>query len=117
MSPLLYLPGLSKVLIMFLFPFYSFPVSPAESAVFPVAARFNHACLPARNVEHGYDSDQDCLVLRVCVDLIRRGQEITITYGESPTPAMLYERWGFRCQCGACGGITDAEFEAMEPQW
>ncbi|KAF4589363.1 SET domain protein [Ophiocordyceps camponoti-floridani] len=41
-----------------------FTVGGQRAGLFPIAARFNHACYPAHNVRFHFDHESDCLVLR-----------------------------------------------------
>ncbi|EFX04361.1 duf1772 domain containing protein [Grosmannia clavigera kw1407] len=72
--------------------------------VFLLASRFNHACPPLNNVLYRYDRRRDVLVMTVA-RRIESGTELLISYGK--TPAMLFQRFGFRCTCGACSGFSE----------
>lgn len=96
---------------------YSFSVSSQEGGIFPIASRFNHACSPAHVVTYDYDTTIKCLVVYVRAEFIPKGQELTVSYGDEYSPRLLYTRYGFRCQCGACGGLSDEEMKDLEPQW
>ncbi|KAI1331333.1 hypothetical protein F5Y16DRAFT_422880 [Xylariaceae sp. FL0255] len=84
--------------------------SNTKGAVFLVGSRFNHACKPVNNVEYSYDKVQRCIVF-VAKRRITAGEELTIRYAAHPHD--LWANWGFRCQCGACPGITDAEIQML----
>ncbi|KOS23347.1 SET and MYND domain-containing protein 4 [Escovopsis weberi] len=88
------------------------------AGLFPIAARFNHACSPANNIDFRFDRDRGHLTLTVGADRIAAGEEMTISYGSGRSPLELYVWYGFRCRCGACGGLSDAELERFrEAQW
>jgi hypothetical protein len=55
--------------------------------------------------------------MRVLADYIPKDQELTISYGRAWTPLMLYLRYGFRCGCGGCEGVSDGEIAELEPEW
>ncbi|KFH46477.1 hypothetical protein ACRE_027530 [Hapsidospora chrysogenum ATCC 11550] len=80
---------------------------PGHAGLFAVAARFNHACHPAHNVDFAFDPAQGCLVLT----------SSTICYGETWTPDVLFLWYGFCCSCGACAGLSTEEMSALTPQW
>lgn len=84
----------------------SFKVGRCHAGLFPIAARFNHACRPNNNIEYRYD---DGLVLSVRVDHIEEGNELFITYAEDKSPATLFAQYGFVCECGACEGLSREE--------
>lgn len=88
-----------------------------DAGLFPIAARFNHACHPVSNVVYHYDAEQDCLVLSVGEGDVAQGDELTISYGKEYTPLMLYTRYGFNCGCGACGGLSEEEIRELDPVW
>lgn len=77
------------------------------AGIFGVAARFNHACCPSNNVAFTYDNELGCMVFVVCKEYILPGEELTICYGDSLTPRLLYEWYGFRCSCGTCDGLGE----------
>ncbi|CAM1510120.1 Fc.00g004550.m01.CDS01 [Cosmosporella sp. VM-42] len=100
-----------------------------SAGLFPIAARFNHACNPKDNIEYTYNDNDDSnrggnetqdsgyLEMSVKVDWIPAGQELTISYGRR-RPLDLYLTYGFRCQCGACAGLSDKELQALyRRQW
>ncbi|KJZ77564.1 hypothetical protein HIM_03288 [Hirsutella minnesotensis 3608] len=88
-----------------------------QAGLFPIAARFNHACHPAHTVDFHFDHEHGHLVLRVRVDKIAAGDELRITYGRDRTAAELYMTYGFRCQCGACPGLNDEESVRLTSLW
>jgi hypothetical protein len=72
------------------------------TTIYSIASRFNHACKQVRNVRYetkGAEGDF-AIELHVAVPIIKKGTELTITYG-SP-PAVLMKTYGFRCTCGGC---------------
>ncbi|KAL1837467.1 hypothetical protein VTJ49DRAFT_3747 [Mycothermus thermophilus] len=94
------------------------PAPSARIAIFAVASRFNHACLPSprRNVSYAVDGETGAIAMTVCAEGgAPRGEELLISYGG--TPAELYAAYGFRCECGGCAGLTDEEVERMEEGW
>lgn len=90
---------------------------PGHAGLFAIAARFNHACRPAHNVDFTFDKAQGCLILTVRADMVNVGTELTICYGETWTPDVLFLWYGFCCSCGACAGLTSEEMSALTPQW
>ncbi|PHH60198.1 hypothetical protein CDD81_1978 [Ophiocordyceps australis] len=94
-----------------------FVVDKSRSGLFPVAARFNHACHSAQNVDFFYDSYRECLVLYVRAQEVAAGAELTITYGKGRTPLDLWDTYGFRCRCGACPGLSDGDVLHRKSQW
>lgn len=89
----------------------------STAGLFPIAARFNHACHPKRNVTYAFDPDSNALELSVQAELVAAGEELTISYGDRRTPSDLYLWYGFRCRCGACAGLSEADVSALENQW
>ncbi|KAM4058026.1 hypothetical protein HRG_011019 [Hirsutella rhossiliensis] len=94
-----------------------FTVGGRQAGLFPVAARFNHACCPAHNVDFRFDHESDCLELIVKADQVAAGEELRISYGRDRTAAELYMTYGFRCRCGACRGLSDREVWRLTSQW
>ncbi|RCI08301.1 hypothetical protein L249_8346, partial [Ophiocordyceps polyrhachis-furcata BCC 54312] len=88
-----------------------------RAGLFPIAARFNHACYPAHNVRFYFDHESDCLVLRVRAERVAAGEELRISYGRDRTVAELYMTYGFRCRCGACPGLSDRDVQRLTSQW
>ena len=78
--------------------------------IFLVASRFNNACCPRNNVSYAYDSRTKCMRFKADKD-IPTGTELTINYGGQPR--VLFTKWGFRCTCGACSPLTDAECQEI----
>ena len=73
-------------------------------AIFPQAARLNHACSP--NAMYYLDSDTLTHVVHATRD-IEEGEEITVSYigvmqGLESRRRMLKEGFGFECGCGRC---------------
>ncbi|KAK5992946.1 hypothetical protein PT974_06371 [Cladobotryum mycophilum] len=87
------------------------------AGLFPIAARFNHACHPANNIDFRYDHERGYLNMTVRVDKILAGEELRISYGNDRPPDILYSWYGFRCRCGACKGLSDEEFRRLTDQW
>lgn len=86
------------------------------AGLFPIAARFNHACYPANNVDYRFDHDNNALTMTVRED-VAAGQELTISYGKNLSPELLYFCYGFRCKCGGCKGLNDEEVAMFTMQW
>ncbi|KAI1378598.1 hypothetical protein F4677DRAFT_465751 [Hypoxylon crocopeplum] len=91
---------------------------PGGSCVYLIGARFNHACAPIHSVDYRRKRG-NVMEFRMRRD-VPAGEELTITYGRMP-PKNLYLMWGFRCACGGCKSLTDAEVArikaATEIQW
>ncbi|KAJ8124179.1 hypothetical protein ONZ43_g32 [Nemania bipapillata] len=81
-------------------------------SVFLVASRFNHACYQRDNVDYSFDKVKRCMVF-VTKKKISAGSELFIRYGSDPQH--LYATWGFRCTCGGCPGLSEAESKAIKP--
>ncbi|KAK4064057.1 uncharacterized protein Triagg1_9213 [Trichoderma aggressivum f. europaeum] len=64
---------------------HSFAVAHYVSGLFPIAARFNHACDPINNVEYEFDQDNGVLTLMVRED-VTAGTELKISYGNNLSP-------------------------------
>ncbi|KAM3494478.1 hypothetical protein MY3957_002201 [Beauveria namnaoensis] len=92
--------------------------SPSEAGLFPLAARFNHACEPANNVHYAYDAAKRRMRFWVAPEGggVAEGQELTICYGRGKTPDLLYRWYGFRCGCGACEGVSEQEMDSFEEE-
>ncbi|EHK19225.1 uncharacterized protein TRIVIDRAFT_157176, partial [Trichoderma virens Gv29-8] len=86
------------------------------AGLFPIAARFNHACDPVNNVEYEFDHDNGVLTMMVRED-ITAGTELKISYGKNLSPQDLYLCYGFRCSCGGCKGLSDREVDTISTQW
>ncbi|PMB70665.1 SET domain-containing protein 5 [Beauveria bassiana] len=97
----------------------SFATSSSEAGLFPLAARFNHACEPANNVHYAYDAGRRQMRFWVAPEGggVAEGQELTICYGRGKTPDLLYRWYGFRCGCGACEGVSEQEMDSFEVRW
>ncbi|KAM3555301.1 hypothetical protein MY1884_005663 [Beauveria asiatica] len=98
----------------------SFAISPLEAGLFPLAARFNHACEPANNVHYAYDATRRRMRFWVAPEGgggVAEGEELTICYGRGKTPGLLYRWYGFRCGCGACEGVSEQEMDSFEVIW
>ncbi|KAI1489767.1 hypothetical protein F5X96DRAFT_695490 [Biscogniauxia mediterranea] len=87
------------------------PSSSASAALFLVASRFNHACPPRSNVEYWFDRSRRSMAFAARRD-VPAAAELTITYSRSPLE--LYGVWGFRCVCGACRPLSDADCAAAD---
>ncbi|KAJ1327695.1 SET domain-containing protein-lysine N-methyltransferase [Microdochium nivale] len=95
------------------------------SGIFPLSARFNHACRGTNNVDFTLPSFGTVpfadtkvvtthLVMRICSPHgVKAGEELTIAYG--PPPDVLLLNWGFQCRCGGCesGGLSDEQVEDL----
>ncbi|KAL7906130.1 hypothetical protein GGI35DRAFT_482914 [Trichoderma velutinum] len=68
-----------------------FAVAHHVSGLFPIAARFNHACDPINNVEYEFDHDNEVLTLMVRED-VTAGTELKISYGKNLSPQDLAGR-------------------------
>ncbi|KAL6794297.1 hypothetical protein J3E68DRAFT_450918 [Trichoderma sp. SZMC 28012] len=62
-----------------------FAVAHYVSGLFPIAARFNHACDPINNVEYEFDHDNGVLTMMVRED-VAAGTELKISYGKNLSP-------------------------------
>ncbi|KAJ4862429.1 SET domain-containing protein [Trichoderma breve] len=62
-----------------------FAVAHRVSGLFPIAARFNHACDPINNVEYEFDHDNGVLTMMVRED-VAAGTELKISYGKNLSP-------------------------------
>ncbi|KAK3329504.1 hypothetical protein B0H66DRAFT_27846 [Apodospora peruviana] len=87
---------------------------PDGVAIFGIAARFNHACTPARNVKYCWDKRRQVITLMICEDLVPAGTELLLTYGGSP--ASLYRTFGFVCTCGGCMTLTDWDIKMLQAE-
>ncbi|KAH6609006.1 set domain-containing [Trichoderma cornu-damae] len=97
--------------------FYKLDKDAADLAgLFPIAARFNHACHPQNNVDYCFDRGSNALTMVVREDTAA-GQELTISYGKHLSPQLLYLCYGFRCRCGCCKGLSDEEMAIFATQW
>ncbi|KAI1465413.1 uncharacterized protein F4812DRAFT_438619 [Daldinia caldariorum] len=82
-----------------------------SSIVYFIAARFNHACGQVRSVNYHTTPNNNIMEFRMAKD-VSAGTELTISYGPLP-PANLYLMWGFRCACGGCKPLTDAQVKKL----
>lgn len=85
---------------------------PGGIGIFAIAARFNHACAPVRNVRYAFDGEREVIKLTVCQDEVSAGTELLINYGGSP--ADLYTTYGFVCSCGGCSSLTEEDIRIMK---
>ncbi|KAI1342793.1 hypothetical protein F5Y15DRAFT_412474 [Xylariaceae sp. FL0016] len=83
---------------------------PGGGAIFLLAARFNHACNPANNVEYKLDLEKNIISFSTNRD-IPAGTELTIRYADRAYD--LYAYWGFRCQCGSCTPPSESDLERI----
>ncbi|GJN70569.1 SET domain-containing protein [Purpureocillium lilacinum] len=100
--------------LLFLGPF---TVGGRHAGLFPVAARFNHACFPGQNIDFKFDDESRCLILTVRASKIALGDELSINYGRDRTLGELYMTYGFRCKCGGCPGLSDQDVLRLTSQW
>ncbi|EWG50162.1 hypothetical protein FVEG_16600 [Fusarium verticillioides 7600] len=84
-----------------------------EAGLFPIASRFNHKCHPRQAVKYHYNKAGEVLEMEVKANIIKEGEELTISYGCGLTPADLFYRYGFRCRCGGCSGWTEEDERRM----
>ncbi|KAI1657799.1 hypothetical protein F4813DRAFT_359630 [Daldinia decipiens] len=83
-----------------------------ESSLFYfIAARFNHACGQVSSVKYRI-ARNNIIELRMGKD-VPASTELTISYGPM-SPSSLYTLWGFRCACGGCRPLTDAEVKRLD---
>ncbi|KAF8424472.1 hypothetical protein EV426DRAFT_598086 [Tirmania nivea] len=81
----------------------------SQSGIFEIASRFNHSCLP--NAHHVWKQERGVMEVTATSD-IPEGTEITMSYlalseffrPHKARQGILEERYGFRCDCGACAG-------------
>ncbi|KAL7796833.1 hypothetical protein V8C37DRAFT_371608 [Trichoderma ceciliae] len=93
-----------------------FAITHNMAGLFPIAARFNHACHPINNVEYQFDHDNNTLIMMARED-ITAGQELTISYVKDWNPQLLYLCYGFRCRCGYCKGLDDEDTAIFTTEW
>lgn len=93
----------------------SFAIPPYDFGIIGVynaASRLNHACSWVANIDYTFDANNsDAIVLNVS-KLVKAGSELFISYGGSPLS--LYERYGFRCCCGGCKGVSDQHLTILK---
>lgn len=92
-----------------------FAVGCHTAGLFPIAARFNHACHPINNIDYRVNQANN-LVMTARADIMA-GQELTISYGKNLSPQLLYLCYGFRCRCGYCSGLGDDEIAMLSSHW
>ena len=97
--------------------FASFAISGGKTGLFPIAARFNHACKPSNNVRYEYDEQRGVLRFIIAADGVLQGDELKIAYREDQCPELLYRHYGFRCCCGACDGLSDDDVASLKVKW
>lgn len=94
----------------------NFDIGDSIRAVFPAAARINHACVP--NAQGNFNSVLDAFTVHATHDLFE-GDEITISYLDDQLglrqwrQSTLLGRYGFACDCAACGAHASVR-EARE---
>ncbi|KAF5000090.1 hypothetical protein FGRMN_2024 [Fusarium graminum] len=84
-----------------------------EAGLFPIASRFNHSCYPKQNVNYYYSDIGNILEMEIRADTVQVGEELTISYGILRTPTDLYFRYGFKCRCGACAGVSEEDLQEI----
>ncbi|KAK3388892.1 hypothetical protein B0T20DRAFT_456903 [Sordaria brevicollis] len=93
----------------------SFALMPYDSgivAVHNVTSRLNHACQPVANVKFDHDAKNMDAIILTMTKPVKAGSELFISYGGPPLS--LYERYGFRCCCGGCKGVSDQDISIMQ---
>ncbi|KAL6816570.1 hypothetical protein J3E69DRAFT_375207 [Trichoderma sp. SZMC 28015] len=80
-----------------------FAVAHYKSGLFPIAARFNHACDPINNVEYEFDHDNGVLTMMMRED-VAAGKELKISYGKNLSPQDL-SYCDLELVCGDGGSI------------
>ncbi|KAL9575698.1 hypothetical protein ACKAV7_000496 [Fusarium commune] len=70
-------------------------------------------CFSTGTVVYHYNKAEEVLEMKVKTDVIKEGEELTISYGCRLTPADLFYRYGFRCRCGGCSGWTEEDEGGM----
>lgn len=83
------------------------PYAKGIISVFNVASRLNHACPPVANILYDFDAQNGDAIKMTISRQVKAGSELFISYGGSPMS--LYERYGFRCCCGGCEGVSDVD--------
>ncbi|KAM0349658.1 hypothetical protein ACHAPU_003487 [Fusarium lateritium] len=84
-----------------------------EAGLFPISSRFNHSCYPKQNVNYYYSDIGNVLEMEITADTVKAGEELTISYGILRTPVDLYFRYGFKCRCGACAGVSEEDLQEI----
>lgn len=83
----------------------NFDIGDGLRAVFPSAARINHACVP--NAQGNFNKSLNAFTIHATHE-IRDGEELTISYLEDQLgmqawrQSALLDRYGFGCTCAAC---------------
>ena len=80
---------------------------PNGIAILGIGSRFNHACVPVRNLRYAFDDNRNIMTFTICKEEVPKGAELLISYGSGPVD--LYTTYGFRCGCGACKPLTDQD--------
>lgn len=85
----------------------------AGAAIFPHAARFNHACNP--NACFSWNAEIGKETIHAMRD-IEEGEEITLSYCDMGHGKRLraweLKHYGFVCDCKACGDVEDVSLES-----
>jgi hypothetical protein len=87
------------------------------SGVFPVAARFNHKCRGASNIDFraNHLPGQSYIIVLTASRDIAEGEELTISYTDKEDASrFLYGQYGIRCRCGACDTISEEEVHEID---
>lgn len=83
----------------------NFDIGSGLRAVFPAAARINHACVP--NAQGNFNTSLNKFTIHATHD-IQDGEELSISYLEdqlalkTSRQEILLDRYGFGCMCAAC---------------
>ncbi|RDW87432.1 hypothetical protein BP5796_03126 [Coleophoma crateriformis] len=83
-----------------------FRLDQTNSGLFLKAARFNHACLAQSSCCYQWDPASNQMHFTTTKD-VAKGEEITISYATNPD--LLYEDYGFFCDCKACPTLSSGE--------
>ncbi|TFA99129.1 hypothetical protein CCMA1212_008911, partial [Trichoderma ghanense] len=79
--------------------------------LFPIAARFNHACFTVNNIEYRFHEEKHALKIVVRRD-IAAGRELKISYGKSEARALVFVL-KVSCGCGGCKGLSERDIEVQ----
>ena len=110
-----------RVRAMSIFACNNFLTSPNGCAVYGIASRLNHSCIP--NVHHSYNSKLQSLTVHAVRDILPNEELLTNYLGseatyQSASKRMAYclQAYGFICRCPACAdqtGASDSRRELM----
>lgn len=84
----------------------NFDIGNSVRAIFPAAARINHACVP--NSQGNFNPSLNAFTIHAVHDVLP-GEEITVSYLwdqlglQAWRQDTLLERYGFNCGCNICG--------------